>query len=344
MMPVFLQASFFVFCYSISMKRILFIAPDSVGIIKVIKEQLSGNDEYIIDYIDLVLQQSEKFRYKSFAHRAQNFYLKKIRSKNLKHTHYNKCIREKITRSNETYDVIVIIRPDLVNNENLQLLRNRTKYYVAYYWDSVSFFPRKLAISHFFDRVFSFDIKDCRAHGFELLTNFYFFEEVPEEIKYKVYGLVSYDKRKTHLEMVAAEFRKAGISFCIKAYRQKEFQSDYLTCITDVLDYKEMLKEISCSDVLLEVQKEGQQGLTFRPFEALGLKKKLITNNPLIKEYDFYSDHNICVIDPENINIPPGFFSTPYREIDPQIREKYHFRNWFKKLVSPITDSTTKIN
>lgn len=318
------------------MKTVLFIAPDSVGIIKIIREQLAGNNEYSIDYIDLVLAQSEKFRYKNFTHRAQNFYLKKIRNQNLKHTHYNKCIREKIVQSKEIYDVIVIIRPDLINDENLQLLRDRTKYYVAYYWDSVSFFPRKLSITHFFDRIFSFDIDDCRTHGFEMLTNFYFFEESPVAIKYKVYGLVTYDKRKTQLEMVAGNFRKAGISFCIKAYRQKEFKSDYLTCITEVLDYKEMLKEISCSHVLLEVQKKGQQGLTFRPFEALGMKKKLITNNPLIKEYDFYSDHNICVIDPENISIPAHFFSTPYKEIDPQIREKYHFRNWFKKLVSPM--------
>ena len=318
------------------MKKVLFIAPDSFGIIKVIKEQLCGNDEYSADYIDLVLEDTERFRYKNFAHRAKNFYFKKVRNRNLKHTHYNKCIRKKIIQSKEMYDVIVIIRPDLVNDENLQLLRHRTKHYAAYYWDSVSFFPRKLAVRHFFDRVFSFDINDCRNYGFELLTNFYFYEEEAVEKKYKVYGLLSHDERTTLLEKVAAKLRTTGISFCIKIFSQKPFQSNYLTCITEVLDYKEMLKEISCSDVLLEVQKKGQRGLTFRPFEALGMKKKLITNNPLIKEYDFYSEHNICIIDPENITIPATFFSTPYREIDPQIRAKYHFRHWFNKLVSPL--------
>jgi hypothetical protein len=56
----------------------------------------------------------------------------------------------------------------------------------------------------------------------------------------------------------------------------------------------------------------------------------------LIKNYDFYSADNICVIDTENISIPAGFFSSPYREIDPRLLEKYHFRNWFKTLVSPV--------
>ena len=49
------------------MKKLLFVAPDHVGIVKVILEQLQGNNEYDVDYIDLVLMKSEQFRYKNFA-------------------------------------------------------------------------------------------------------------------------------------------------------------------------------------------------------------------------------------------------------------------------------------
>lgn len=318
------------------MKKILLVAPDHVGIINVINEQLQGNKEYSIDYINLLLTKAEEFRYKNVGQRIRNFYLKKFTDRNLKHSHYGKQVSSKIRKAKKGYDVIVVIRPDLLCDDDLQFLRGITAHYVAYYWDSVSFYPRKLAIRHFFDRIFSFDQHDCNNYGFELLTNFYFFTEVPVERKYEVYGIVTYDSRKEQLEKIAVVLDNKGISHCIKAYIRIPFESNYIKHIAEVLDYRQMLKEISFSNVMVEIQKEGQGGLTFRPFEAMGMKKKMITNNPLIKGYDFYSAHNICVIDPENISIPDQFFSTPYQDIDKTITEKYHLLNWFNTLVSPV--------
>jgi hypothetical protein len=48
--------------------------------------------------------------------------------------------------------------------------------------------------------------------------------------------------------------------------------------------------------------------LIFRVFEALGYKKKLITNNQDITSYDFYNENNIFVITNENYQIPLDFF------------------------------------
>lgn len=318
------------------MKNIFFVAPDSVGIISLIKESLLQQREYSIDYLDLVLPATERFRYKSITHRALNFILKNLTRKNLKTIFYNEQISKKIAEAKESYDAIIIIRPDLLTDKTLALLRKKTNHFVAYYWDSVAFFPRKQVISSFFDRVFSFDVQDCRNYGYELLTNFYFFEMPSPKRKYQVYSLLTYDKRKSFVEKIASEFQKASVSYCIKAYSQKPFLSNYITCITKVIDYKVTLLEISQSDVLLEVQKEGQHGLTFRPFESLGLEKKLITNNQMIKEYDFYCENNIYIINPEKIDIPDSFFTTPYQKIDPAIKEKYHFRNWFNTLISKI--------
>jgi len=318
------------------MMNVLLVAPDHVGIIKLIREQLQGNKEYDLDVIDLVLPRSEKFRYKSTGQRVRNFFIKTFTKKNLKEEYYHQKITEKITNSKKRYDVVVTIRPDLLRENNLKLLRSLTTHFVAYYWDTVSFYPRKREIIHFFDRIFSFDVEDCSTFGFEFLTNFYCFVDDPAERKYDVYGIVMYDERAPKLEKVAAFLEAKNISYCIKANAKKDFNSKYITWVPQTLDYRKMLKEISFCEVLLEIQKDRQKGLSFRPFEALGMKKKLITNNPLIKQYDFYSDHNICVIDPDNINIPEDFFATPYRDIDPRIRDKYHFKHWFDKLVSPV--------
>ena len=318
------------------MKKILLIAPDHVGILRMINEQLQGDKEYSVDFIDLVLSKSEEFRYKNFAQRVQNFYLKNFKGKNLKHAHYPEQITEKIKKVTLDYDVIIVIRPDLLGDDSLQHLRSYTKQYVAYYWDPVSFYSRKLEISHFFDKVYSFDINDCHDYGFEFLTNFYLVTAEPAERKYDVYGIASHDKRTVQLEKMAEVFEAKAISYCIKVYTRTFFKNDRITCITEIVDYRQMLEEASFCNVMVEIQKEGQGGLTFRPFEAMGMKKKLITNNPLIKNYDFYSAHNICVIDPENISIPPDFFSTPYQDIDAGTREQYSFSNWFNKLVSPL--------
>jgi hypothetical protein len=318
------------------MKNIFLVAPDSVGILSLALQHLRQRKDMEIDFTDLVLSSNERFRYKNTGQRLHNFYLKNFRGKNLKQVYYNKFIQSKIQEQKAKYDTIVIIRPDLLNDETLQLLRNKTNHYIAYYWDSADFFPRKKNIASFFDKVYSFDKADCITYGYTPITNFYISEENDAAINVQAYGLLSYDKRKTQLEKIAAVLQATGISYCIKTYSQKPFESNYLTRLDTVLDYKAMLQEISHCQVLIEVQKEGQQGLTFRPFEALGMEKKMITNNPLIKEYDFYCEENICVVETEKIEIPTSFFSTPYKKIDLLIKKKYHLDNWFDTLISPL--------
>lgn len=318
------------------MKNVLLVAPDHVGIIKAMLEVLRANKEYTIDYIDLVLAPEEKFQYKNQSQRIRNFFLKTFTKNNLKEIYYRNTIIDKIKRSKAQYDAILFIRPDLLNDEALQLLRNRTGQAVAYYWDTVKFYPRKLAIRPYFDRIFSFDLSDCRSYGFEELTNCYFFTEIPGERKEEVYGIITLDQRKAALEKLGAAFEKEGVTYCLKAVDKHTFQSKYVQSVTRMLVYKDMLKEMSFANVLVEVQKPGQHGLSLRPFEALGMKKKLITTNAMVKEYDFYSPENICVVDPDNIHIPAGFFSNPYKELDPKLMEKYHISTWFNTLVSPV--------
>jgi hypothetical protein len=81
-------------------------------------------------------------------------------------------------------------------------------------------------------------------------------------------------------------------------------------------------------------------GLSFRTFEALGFNKKLITTNPIIKDYDFYDDQNIFFADEttdfSNIN---DFLNSDYKEIDPIIKNKYSFSNWIKYILE-IDDNT----
>ena len=63
-------------------------------------------------------------------------------------------------------------------------------------------------------------------------------------------------------------------------------------------------KLILKSKIIVEIQRNDQIGLSFRIFEALGYRKKLVTTNTDVVNYDFYNPQNILVIDENNIEIP----------------------------------------
>ena len=78
--------------------------------------------------------------------------------------------------------------------------------------------------------------------------------------------------------------------------------------------------------------RENQTGLSFRFFEAMALKKKVITNNSTVKEYDFYNSENIMVVKDDLSNIERSFFDSSYQELQPEIYNKYTIQNWVKTV------------
>lgn len=68
----------------------------------------------------------------------------------------------------------------------------------------------------------------------------------------------------------------------------------------------------------------------------MGLHKKLITTNFNIKEYDFYNENNILVIDSENPKINLAFFEKPYEEIPTEILKKYIINGWIENMLNVI--------
>ena len=71
-----------------------------------------------------------------------------------------------------------------------------------------------------------------------------------------------------------------------------------------------------------------------RCIETLGAKRKLITTNQAILEYDFYDENNILIVNREAPEIPIEFFSKPYQEISSEIYEKYSLDNWIYTIFS----------
>ena len=111
---------------------------------------------------------------------------------------------------------------------------------------------------------------------------------------------------------------------------------NFVTITREAISYSENLKWVFNSKLILDFahSTDIHRGLSFRPFEALGYSKKLITTNQHIIEYDFYCEDNILIYNSDVcVQELSAFVSKPYFPIDDSLRKKYSFTNWYKRLV-----------
>src|SRR5690606_10943726 len=105
--------------------------------------------------------------------------------------------------------------------------------------------------------------------------------------------------------------------------------------IKNGIPFSEIYKLSQNTKIVIDVAHPNQKGLSIRPYEALGLQRKLITNNTEIKKYDFYNANNIFVIENfDNLDIPDSFLTKPYEKISEDIYKKYHISNWLKNILN----------
>jgi hypothetical protein len=314
------------------MKDVLLVSGgDPANIFHEIHHGLESFTNLTFDTIDHYYIRTS-FQYKSFRQRTYNFFRKNISGRNIKHDFYNASVREVMDGLQKHYKRILIIRPDLLSDYHLQQLRERTGCFIAYYWDTVGYAPRKKNIVHFFDRILSFDPGDCEKYGFDFQCNFYYYENQASETRYQVYNLSSLDERKEIMEEIAMALEGLGLSYLFKGFNKKPFKNPYIQ-YTERISYQNMLNEASHCNVVLDVTKPGQKGLTFRPFEALGLNKKLITTNSAIKDYEFYDPENVVIVQPGRVRLEKEFFETPFKEVPSSVKKKYHLKQWLNDVL-----------
>ena len=83
------------------------------------------------------------------------------------------------------------------------------------------------------------------------------------------------------------------------------------------------------SDIIFDLVRFNQTGLTQRIFDALFLEKKIITTSSVIKNYDFYNEDNILILDINTtIDDIEKFRKKKYIRVDKKIVENYSIKNW----------------
>lgn len=225
--------------------------------------------------------------------------------------------------------------------------------YILYQWDSLKNFPYIKKIEPLFDKCYSFDKVDVRNNSdLQFLPLFYTrcYENIGDlkkdsfkydfcfigtahPNKYKFIKMMSEQLKDVYPNQFIYYFFPSRIVFFYRKIMNQELRkAKYNEFHFKSLSGKQMDDTYSDSKCVLDSAQVGQSGLTIRVLEALGAKKKLITTNEDVVNYDFYEPENIYVYDGKGFDLNDVFFTHPYKEIDEKVYERYSLRSWLTTM------------
>lgn len=207
-----------------------------------------------------------------------------------------------------------------------------------FFWNRVNRYNR--AHLRFSDAgaVFSTDTEDCKRYGLRYNHIFYpreLYASDPPGEPDKLFFLGVDKGRAPYIASLKAVLEESGLVCDIRVLSPSA-ASDYRERFRDILtdrrlSYGEYLNLLRNCGVLLDINQEGQSGLTMRVLESIYLSRKLITNNRHISDYDFYDPDNILVL-PEDELPDAGqvrdFLQKPFRPYSDTILRSYSFEHW----------------
>lgn len=244
-------------------------------------------------------------------------------------------------------DILFCIPNGYTSKEQLNFIKSKIfkiDKKILYFWDTLNKF-KKIDYCSFFDEIYSFDMRECKENDFIFKPTFYS-KRLKKESNY-LYDIVfiaeySMERAKIIKDILNLKLREDITKFI---YLYKNFLEFFYIFFKNVkilkdlkyIKFKRIKKEkyneiINSSQILIDIVPQNQQGLTQRVLDSLYLEKKIITNNKAIKEYDFYDENNILLIDNEAYHIEK-FFKTKYKKISKKIIKKYSIQEWIKDFI-----------
>lgn len=235
----------------------------------------------------------------------------------------------------EDYEAVIIF--DSVFNPLLvQAIReksNITDIYL-YLWNPVkgnSRLVEKVNASFEAGRIYSFDKNDCNLYNWSFAPMVYSKQVkiVEKTVKYDVAFVGFLKDREEVLSELVKIFKEKNLLFKYYLVADKKYRSTVFTDVkTEYIDYEDYLEYISDSKAILEILQKGQIGLTIRSLETLYFKKKLITNNFDILNYDIYHPNNVFIIGHDDAENLIDFLHRPFILHNSELLEKYDFTTW----------------
>ena len=282
------------------------------------------------------------FKYKSTWERIQNTLSKVFLGKNPKLKKRQEYILQQLQK-NGFQNQILVINPELIDLEYHLEIKKHTENYIAYLYDSVSRCPVKHLLEGVFDEIFSFDKNDVLTYGFSETTNYIYFD-TPKKAAIQKQNFIyigSIDNRLKFLNDFGEQLKKQQYSILFYAIGKKAFvnklkqlflgKNKNITFQKKRFSQQETLKMYAESETIVDLVRDNQTGLSFRIFEALGLQKKVITNNISVQNYDFFLPINIYLIN-EKRQFDSNIYTAKYEMLPQNIYDKYSILAWVETV------------
>lgn len=327
---------------SLQGKKVLYVAPRFFGYEKEIEDELvrrGAEVDFVLDrpFDTPLMKAITKVRRDWIIGSADRYYSAEL----------NKF-------GNKEYDLVFVISGQTLSTSTLARWRAGcpSAKFILYMWDS--FANRRWAVDNlqFFDHCFSFDRNDSAKYGLNFRPLFFSpgFEVIQQlDPKFDIsfvgtahtdrYAVVSAVRQKLgdKVNSFWYLFLQAKWVFWIYKIINPAFRKAKISDFNFLSLSKSAVQEIfSSSRAVLDVEHPQQTGLTMRTLETLGAKKKLITTNAGVREYDFFSPDNICVIDRKFPEIPAAFLYESYVDVSPEIYEKYRLEGWMDEMLDVV--------
>lgn len=248
-------------------------------------------------------------------------------------------IRNTFRLKNEEY-VFILFDSPYTNYWILQIKKIYSNSKVFFwFWNSYESEKINKRISKGSDFVASFDKEQCERFSYEFLPQFIPYNidilrrNCDKTVSKDVFFIGSEKGRIDELVKISKSLDKQCISYDFFLLTQKKTNIKGLPfiLIERPMKYIDVIAISSKSKAIVELNKSSQSGLTLRAIESMFLGVKLITNNPKIQEYDFYSEKNIYILG-EDRTIK-DFLNEPIELINDAIKYRYTFSAWFNEII-----------
>ena len=224
---------------------------------------------------------------------------------------------------------------------------NSKAIFINFHWDSIKpgyDYTHNIKI---FDKVFSFDYKDCEENKELIYLPLFHIDEYSnfnsnkKNKEYDVLFIGSWrdEERYNLITQTDLLCKEVGLNFFY--YLHLSYKEQYVLLKKGKiakkakgksLSYSQILKFFSLSNTIIDFPSSFQTGLTMRTFETLGAGKKLITSNANIIKEPFYDPDYIDIIDLNNFKINTDFIRHKPKNCIKSRMKDYSIESYINKL------------
>lgn len=255
----------------------------------------------------------------------------------------------------QNFDVIFLLNPEALPLSFLEICKLRWPQAdcVMYMWDSINNRKHTLDFLPYCNRVFTFEKGDAAVYGFKFKPLFYLdiYKAVRDNPSIDEYDLCFMGTAHSDRYGIAREVRdwceEKGLRCFFYFYIQgmslywfnKLKNKGVVPSLAEVsfekMSFADIVRVVGASRAVLDIQHPRQTGLTMRTLETLGAGKKLVTTNEKVKEYIFYDERQVQVIDrikpSSDLNLE--FFKKDNFCVDSEKIDLCSIGSWLKEIV-----------